>query len=80
MLSHFLVSPLETPYPILPPPVSMRVLIYLLTYFCLPALAFLYTVTWSHLRPLLPLMSNKALLHIQMESYEPSMCTLLLLV
>ena len=31
MLSSLLVSPLETPYPILPPPVSVRVLTHLPT-------------------------------------------------
>ena len=42
MLSFFPVSPLQTPYPILPP-ASMRVLPYLFTYSQLSALAFPYT-------------------------------------
>ena len=35
--------PLETPYPISPPPASMRVLPHLPTHSCLPALALPYT-------------------------------------
>ena len=42
MLSLFPVSPLETPYPILPPPASMRMLLHT-PHSCLPALAFPYT-------------------------------------
>ena len=43
MQSPFPVSPLETPYPILPPPASMMLLTYSPTPSCLPILAFLYT-------------------------------------
>ena len=38
MLSPFLVSPPETPYPILPPPVSMRVFLHPPTNSHLPTL------------------------------------------
>ena len=43
MLHPFLVSPQETPYPILPPPTSMRVFAYPPTQACLSTLAFSYT-------------------------------------
>ena len=43
MLFIFLVSPLETPYPILPSPASMRMLTQPPTHSCFPALASLYT-------------------------------------
>ena len=39
MLSPFLVSPLKTPYPILPPPASMRVFPHPPTHSCLTTLA-----------------------------------------
>ena len=47
MLSPFLVSPLETPCPLLSPPASMRMLTQLPTHSQLPALAFPYTGAWS---------------------------------
>ena len=43
MLSPFLVSPLQPPYPTPPYPASMRVLPHPLPDSCLTALAFLYT-------------------------------------
>ena len=43
MLSSFLVSTLETPYPIPTPPASMRVLPHPCIHTHLPALAFPYT-------------------------------------
>ena len=43
MLSPFQVSLLETPYPIVPLPASMRVLPDPPTHFCLPALTVPYT-------------------------------------
>ena len=58
------LSPLETPYPIPPPPVFMRVLTHPPTHSSLPTLAFPY---WD-IEPsqnqglLLPLMSYKAIL------------------
>ena len=42
MLSPFLVSPPQAPYPFLLPPASIRVLLYLPTNFCLSSLAFPY--------------------------------------
>ena len=47
MLSPFLDSPSESSYPILPPPVSMRVFTYPSTHSHLPALAFPCTGAWS---------------------------------
>ena len=47
MLFPFLVFPTETPYLILPPSTSMRVLTHPPNYSCLPALAFSYTGTSS---------------------------------
>ena len=47
MLFPFQVSLLGTPYPIVPPPASMRVLTYSPTRSCLPALAFPNTGAWS---------------------------------
>ena len=46
MLSLFLILP-ETPYPIFPPPVSMRVCPHPPTYSHLPTLTFSYTGAWS---------------------------------
>ena len=43
MLSPFLVFPLQTPFPILPSPTSMRMFLHLLTHFHLTTLAFPYT-------------------------------------
>ena len=43
MLSPFLVSPPQTPYPISPPPAPMRVLSHPLTHSHLTALAYPYT-------------------------------------
>ena len=43
MLSPFPVPTPETPYCIPLPPASVRVLVHLPTYCCLPALAFPYT-------------------------------------
>ena len=43
MLFPFLVSPLETPYPTLPSPVSMRILTHPPTHSCFPALASPHT-------------------------------------
>ena len=43
MLSPFLVSPLQTPYPISPYLASMRVLPHPPNHSCLTTLAFLYT-------------------------------------
>ena len=50
MLFPFQVSLLGTPYPIVPPPASMRVLAYPPTHYFLPALAFPYTGALSILR------------------------------
>jgi len=66
MLSPFLISPPETPYPILPPPASMRVLSHQPIHSLLPlSLAFSYTGgigTSQDQRPLLTLMPIKAIL------------------
>ena len=43
MLSPFLLSPLQIPYPIPPYPASMKVFPHLPTHFGLTTLAFLYT-------------------------------------
>ena len=53
MLPPFQIFPLETSYPILPPPASMRVLFHLPTptYSCLPVLVFPYTEASNTLRP-----------------------------
>ena len=50
MLSPFPVSPLETLYPLLPPPASIRVITHPPTHSLLPALAFPYTGALSLLR------------------------------
>ena len=47
MLSPFSVSPQETPYPIIPPPASMRVVPHPPTHSYLLAPAFPYTGAWS---------------------------------
>ena len=47
MLLLYLVSTLETPYPLPSPPASMRVLQHTSTHSCLPALAFPYTRVYS---------------------------------
>jgi hypothetical protein len=64
MLSPLLVSPLETSYPILPPPASVRVLPHPSTHFCLPALAFPYTgeSNLHRTKGLSPIDANKAIL------------------
>ena len=51
MLSPFQVSPSEIPYPILPPPASMRVLLQPPTHYYLSILAFPYTGALNSLRP-----------------------------
>ena len=51
MFSLFQVSPLEIPYPIHPPPASMRVLPEPLAHSFLPSLEFTYTGTLNTLRP-----------------------------
>jgi hypothetical protein len=51
MLSPFQVSPLESPYPISPPPASMRVLPYPPTHSSLPTVALPYTGASNPLRP-----------------------------
>ena len=43
---HLLSLP-EKPYPILPPPASMRTFSHLPTYYCIPALAFPCTGKWN---------------------------------
>ena len=47
MLSPFLVSPLQFPYPISHLPATMRVLLHPHTYFCLPSIAFPYAKALS---------------------------------
>jgi len=72
MLSPFLVSPLEIPYPIFPPTATMRVLLHLPTPSHFPALAFPYTGASSFHRTngLLPLMPDiHSLLHMQLEPW-----------
>jgi len=63
MLSPFQVSPRQTPYPILPPSASVRVLPHPSTHSCLTALTFPYTGHWAlqDQQPPLPLMTGKAL-------------------
>jgi hypothetical protein len=51
MFSPSQVSPSEIPYPISPPPASMRVLPHPPTHSCLPTLAFPHTGSSTTLRP-----------------------------
>ena len=66
MLFHFLVFPLETPYPIFPLPASIRVLPYPLTHPLPPSyhgIALHWGIEPSQDQgPLLPLMSHKVFL------------------
>ena len=66
MLSPFLVSPLETPYPILPSPASMRVFLHPLTPASLPWHSLTLECSCKPLHeqcPLLPLMPEKVMLY-----------------
>jgi hypothetical protein len=61
MLSPFPISPLQTPYPISPPPASMRMLPHSPTHSLIPVLAFSYTGASSlHRTKGLSLMPYKA--------------------
>ena len=75
MLSPFLASPPKTPYPILPPPASMRVLTHWPTHSSLPSW---YSPTLWHEafpwpRASLPIVipQGHPLLHMQLEPWEP---------
>ena len=63
MLPPFQIFPLETSYPILPPPASMRVLFHLPTHSCFPGIPLHWSIEPSQNQgPLSPLMFNKAIL------------------
>ena len=84
MFSPFQVFPLETPYPILPPTTSRRVLPIPPTHSCLPALGFPYTGASKPLRPScrssLWCSTRSSSATYAARALGPSMCTLLLVV
>jgi hypothetical protein len=73
MLSPYLVSPLEIPYPILPPPGFMRVLTHPLWHSPTPGHG---TFTGPRLFPPIDAQQGHPLLHMQLEPWEPP-CVLL---
>jgi hypothetical protein len=77
MFSPFQVSPLETPYPTLPPPASMRVLLHPPTHIPTPTFPSWYSLTLGHGRLSGP---RRASATYATGAMGHSMCTLWLVV